>query len=93
MADFYYFFFSQRLLKELAISNSRFLDDVKRIEAVIQGNENAHLILGQSWKACHNQGCQMEYFNSKNTNFGKFERTLEWKMFQYFIAICNNLCR
>jgi hypothetical protein len=41
----------------------------------------------------HEQGCQMEYFQTKNSNLGKFWRALEWKMLEYlwpfgiFIAI------
>jgi hypothetical protein len=37
------------------------------------------------------QGCQMVCFQTKNPNFGKFWRALEWKMFVYFITIWNNL--
>jgi hypothetical protein len=41
---------------------------------------------------CHftqNQACQMVYFQTKNTNLGKFSSVLQWKMLVYFIAICN----
>jgi hypothetical protein len=31
------------------------------------------------------QGCQMVCFQTKNPNFGKFWRVLEWKMMVYFI--------
>jgi hypothetical protein len=35
------------------------------------------------------QGCQMEYFKTKNPNLGKFWRALEWKMFVYVRVIWN----
>jgi hypothetical protein len=35
------------------------------------------------WKNCFDQGCQMVYFCTKNTNAGIFWRTLEWKMLVY----------
>jgi hypothetical protein len=37
------------------------------------------------------QGCQMGYFKTKNPNFGKFWRSLDWKMLIYFMAIWNIL--
>jgi hypothetical protein len=37
------------------------------------------------------QGCQMVYFQTENTNLGKFWRALEWKMLVYFMAPCNIL--
>jgi hypothetical protein len=33
------------------------------------------------------QGCQMVYFQTKNTSLGKFWRALQWKMLVYFMAI------
>jgi hypothetical protein len=33
------------------------------------------------------QGCQMVCFQTKNPNLGKFRRSLDWKMFKYFMAI------
>jgi hypothetical protein len=30
------------------------------------------------------QGCQMEYFQIKNINLGKFLRVLQWKIMVYF---------
>jgi hypothetical protein len=33
------------------------------------------------------QGCQMAYFQTKNTNLGKFLKALDWKMLIYFMAI------
>jgi hypothetical protein len=38
------------------------------------------------------QGCQMVCFQTKNPNFGKFWRALDWKMFLHFVAIWNILC-
>jgi hypothetical protein len=35
----------------------------------------------------NNQGCQMGYFQTNNTNLGKFWRVLQWKKLLYFIAI------
>jgi hypothetical protein len=32
------------------------------------------------------QGCQMAYFQTKNSNLGKFWRVLQWKMVVYFMA-------
>jgi hypothetical protein len=37
------------------------------------------------------QGCQMVYFQTKNPNWGKFWRALEWKMFVYFMTVWNIL--
>jgi hypothetical protein len=37
------------------------------------------------------RGCQMVYFQTKNPNFGKFLRALEWKMLIYFMTIWNIL--
>jgi hypothetical protein len=37
------------------------------------------------------QGCQTVYFRTKNPNFGKFWRDLEWKLLVYFITIWNIL--
>jgi hypothetical protein len=37
------------------------------------------------------QGCQMVSFQTKNPNFGKFWRTLDWKMLIYFMSIWNIL--
>jgi hypothetical protein len=34
-----------------------------------------------------NQGCQMVFFQTKNTNLGTFWRVLQWKMFEYFMSI------
>jgi hypothetical protein len=33
------------------------------------------------------QGCQMVYFQTKNTNLGKFWRALQWKILVNFITI------
>jgi hypothetical protein len=33
------------------------------------------------------QGCQMVLFHTKNPNFGKFCRALEWKMLLDFMTI------
>jgi hypothetical protein len=38
-------------------------------------------------KARSDQGCQMVYFQTKNTNLGKFWRVLKLKMLVYFIHI------
>jgi hypothetical protein len=38
-----------------------------------------------------NQGCQMVCFQTKNPNFGKIWRALEWKMLLYFMTIWNIL--
>jgi hypothetical protein len=35
------------------------------------------------------QGCQMVYFQNKNTILGSFWRALEWKMLAYFVPIWN----
>jgi hypothetical protein len=35
----------------------------------------------------------MVCFQTKNPNLGKFWRALDWKMFIYFMAICNILWR
>jgi hypothetical protein len=35
------------------------------------------------------QGCQMVYFQTKNTNLGKIWRALEWKMLLHFMTIWN----
>jgi hypothetical protein len=35
------------------------------------------------------QGCQMVYFQTKNTNFGNFVMVLQWKMLVYFMDICS----
>jgi hypothetical protein len=40
---------------------------------------------------CLEQGCQMVYFQTKNTNMGKFLRPLEWKRLVYSWAIWNKL--
>jgi hypothetical protein len=34
-----------------------------------------------------NQGCQMEYFKSKNPNLGNFWRVLQWTRMVYFMDI------
>jgi hypothetical protein len=36
-------------------------------------------------------GCQMDYFQTKNPNLGKFWRDLGWKILIYFMAIWNIL--
>jgi hypothetical protein len=36
-------------------------------------------------------GCQMAYFQTKNTNLGKFGKALEWKMLVYFMVVWNVL--
>jgi hypothetical protein len=36
-------------------------------------------------------GCQMAYFQTKNTNLGKFLKALDWKMLIYFMYIWNIL--
>jgi hypothetical protein len=36
------------------------------------------------------QGCQMVCFQTKNTNLGKFWRTLDWKMLKYFMGTWNS---
>jgi hypothetical protein len=33
------------------------------------------------------QGCQMEYFQTKSNNLGKFWRDLQWKMMVYLLSI------
>jgi hypothetical protein len=38
------------------------------------------------------QGCQMVYFQTKNPNLGKFWRSMQWKMVDYFIAIWSIFC-
>jgi hypothetical protein len=42
-------------------------------------------------RVCMYQGCWMVYFQTKNSNLGKFWRTLEWKMLIYFTAIVQPL--
>jgi hypothetical protein len=37
------------------------------------------------------QGCQMVCFQTKNPNLGQFWSALDWKIFIYFMAICNIL--
>jgi hypothetical protein len=37
-------------------------------------------------------GCQMAYFSTKDFNFGKFFKALEWKMLVYFMATWFILC-
>jgi hypothetical protein len=37
------------------------------------------------------QGCQMVSFQTKNPDFGKFWRALNWKMLIYFMALWNIL--
>jgi hypothetical protein len=37
------------------------------------------------------QGCQMVYFQAKNSNLGKIWMTLDWKLLIYFMAIWNIL--
>jgi hypothetical protein len=37
------------------------------------------------------QGCQMVYFQTKNTNFGNFSRALLWNMLVCFMDIWSNL--
>jgi hypothetical protein len=37
------------------------------------------------------QGCQRVYFQTKNSNLGKFWRALEWKMLVYFMTILSIL--
>jgi hypothetical protein len=41
----------------------------------------------RSCRSRSNQGCQMEYFQTKNRNLGKFWRVLQWKMWVYFMNI------
>jgi hypothetical protein len=36
----------------------------------------------------HKQGCHMVYFQTKNCNFGKFWRSLKWKMMVYVCSLC-----
>jgi hypothetical protein len=36
-----------------------------------------------------NQGCQMENFQTQNTNFGKFCRALEWIRLEYSMDVLN----
>jgi hypothetical protein len=40
---------------------------------------------------CGRQGCQMVCFQTKNPNFGKIWRALEWKLLLYFMTIWNIL--
>jgi hypothetical protein len=40
---------------------------------------------------CPNQGCQMVYFQTKDSNLGKSWRALDGKMLIYFMAIWNIL--
>jgi hypothetical protein len=42
-------------------------------------------------KTVAQQGCQMVSFQTKNPNFGKFSRALDWKMLTYFMAMWNFL--
>jgi hypothetical protein len=42
-------------------------------------------------KTFQDQGCQTIYFQSKNTNLGKFWSALEGKMLEYFTAILHIL--
>jgi hypothetical protein len=37
------------------------------------------------------QGCQMVSFKTKNTTLGEFWRSLDWKIWIYFMAIWNIL--
>jgi hypothetical protein len=48
------------------------------------------IVRSRSWRACYpsqNQGCQMVYFQTKNSNLGKFWRALQWKTLGYFLNI------
>jgi hypothetical protein len=47
--------------------------------------------VGMSEPPCRDQGCQMVYFQTKNSNLGKFCRALNWKMLIYFMVIWNIL--
>jgi hypothetical protein len=40
-----------------------------------------------------NQGCQMDWFQTKNPNWGKFWSALDWKLLIYFMANWNILLR
>jgi hypothetical protein len=40
---------------------------------------------------CPLQGCQMVYFQTKNSDLGKFWRTLQWMMLVYIMNICSIL--
>jgi hypothetical protein len=42
-------------------------------------------------KANLHQGCQTDWFQTKNPNLGKFRRAIEWKMLVYFMVIWNIL--
>jgi hypothetical protein len=48
-------------------------------------------------QGCHltlfdvSQGCQMDYFKTKNPNLGIFWRALEGKMLAHFMAVRHNL--
>jgi hypothetical protein len=38
------------------------------------------------------RGCQMAYFQTKNSNLGKFYMVLQWKMLAYFMDTWSILC-
>jgi hypothetical protein len=50
-----------------------------------------HGFFTENVDSLNGQGCQMVYFDTKNSNLGKFWRALESKMWVYFIPIWNIL--
>jgi hypothetical protein len=53
----------------------------------MNGRQKFNLVSARS----RNRGCQMVYFQTKNSSLGKFCRALGWKMLIYFMAIRNIL--
>jgi hypothetical protein len=42
------------------------------------------------WSVCSDrQGCQMVYYQTKNSNLGKFWRGSNWKMFGHLVYFLN----
>jgi hypothetical protein len=50
--------------------------------SVVEFKVNKNLFLNPI-RCRRKQGCQMAYFQTQNTNLGKFWRVLQWKMFVY----------
>jgi Mg2+/Co2+ transporter CorB len=60
------------------------LEDI--IEEIIQVKSSFFWI--QSYdRELQRRGCQMVYFQTQHSNWGKFWRVLEWKMLVYFMDI------
>jgi hypothetical protein len=65
---------------------------IKSTRGVIDAEIGVKAAIAKRWQRLDfDQGCQMVYFQTKHSHWGKFWSGLDWIILKYFMSICNLL--